>query len=68
MYDSEIISSLGPKICNILPTELKNSVSHTIQKENSWMGPKGSSIDVYVTRTYKTMDFYKLPVRAYFAL
>ena len=36
MYGSETISSLGPKIWDILPTELKkNCVSYIIQKENS---------------------------------
>ena len=35
MYGSETISSLGPKIWDILPTVLKKIVSYTIQKENS---------------------------------
>ena len=36
MFGSETISSLGPKIWDILPTELKkNCVSYIIQKENS---------------------------------
>ena len=36
MYGSETISSLGPKIWDILPTELKkNCASYTTQKENS---------------------------------
>ena len=39
-YGSETIFSSGPKLWNILPTELKRIVSYTIQKENSWMGPK----------------------------
>ena len=35
IYGSEAISSLRPKIWDILPTELKRIVSYTIQKENS---------------------------------
>ena len=36
MYRSETISSLEPKIWDILPTKLKkNYVSYIIQKENS---------------------------------
>ena len=35
MYGSDIISSLGPKIWNILSMELKKIVSCIIQKENS---------------------------------
>ena len=35
MFGSETISSLGPKIWDILPTELKRiCVSYIIQKEN----------------------------------
>ena len=34
-YGSETIFSSGPKLWNILPTELKRIVSYTIQKENS---------------------------------
>ena len=33
MYGSETISSLGPKICGILPTELKKIVSPTLFKK-----------------------------------
>ena len=33
MYGSETISGLGPKIWNVLPTELKNTVSPTLSRE-----------------------------------
>ena len=35
IYGSETLTSLRPKICDILPTELKNVISCIIQKENS---------------------------------
>ena len=45
MYGSETISSLGPKLLDILPTELKKIVSPTqFQKENLLMGPKELSM------------------------
>ena len=34
MYASETMSSLGLKIWDILPTELKNTVFPTLSKEN----------------------------------
>ena len=39
MYDRETISSLGPKMWDILPTELKNIVSYIIRKESLWIDP-----------------------------
>ena len=37
MYDRENISSLGPKMWDILPTELKNIASYIIRKESFWI-------------------------------
>ena len=68
-YGSEPISSLGPKIWDILRMDLKKKcVSYTIQKENLWIGPQRIGHVVYVKRMYKTLDFCKLPVRKYFVL
>ena len=56
MYVSETMSSLGPKISEIFPTELKKMCLLHYPKRK------------YVERTYKTLHFCKLPVRAPFLL
>ena len=67
MFGSETISSLGPKIRDILPPELKTIVSPTLFKKKirEW-APRIAHV-VYVKRMYKTLDFCKLPV-SYFVL
>ena len=66
MYGSENISSLGPKIWDILPTELKEIMSPTLFKKKFVNGPPKIVHVVYVKRTYRTLDLCKLPVRIYF--
>ena len=53
MFDSETISSLRPKIWDILPTELKKTVSPTLfkMKIRKW-SPKNCYV-VYVRHRYK---------------
>ena len=68
MYGSETISSLGPKIWNILPTELKKICLPHYSKRKFVNGPQRIVHLVYVKRTYKTLDFCKSPVRTYFIL
>ena len=66
MYGSETMSSLRPKIWEILPTELKEIMSPTLfnKKICEW----GSKIVhvVYVKRKYRKMNLCKLPVPIYF--
>ena len=66
MYGSETISSLGPKIWDISPTEIKKIMSPTLFKKKirEW-APKIAHV-VYVKRRYRTLDFCKLPVSTYF--
>ena len=66
MYGSETISSLGPKIWDILPTELKRIVFPTLFKKKFVNGPQRIVHVVYVKHTYKTLDFCKLPALTYF--
>ena len=49
MYGSETISSLGSKIWNILPIELKNIVSPTLSKEKirEWTPKKLTEIEFF---------------------
>ena len=68
MYGSETISSLGPKIWDILPMELKKIVSPTLFKKKICEWPPKIVHVVYVKRTYKTLDFCNLPVDTYFVL
>ena len=68
MYGSETISSLGPKIWGILPTELKRIVSPTLFKNKFENGPQRIFHVVYVKLMYKILDLCKLPVRTYFVL
>ena len=68
MYGLETISSLGPKIWDILPTELKKLCLLHYSKRKLVNGlPKIVHV-VYVNCTYKTLDFCKLPVRTNFVL
>ena len=67
MYGSETISSLGPKIRDILPTELK-TLSPTLLKKKIRERPQRIVYVVYVKCTYKILDFCKLRVRTYFVL
>ena len=62
MYGSETISSLGPKIWDILPTECLLHYS----KRKSENGSQILVHVVYLKRMYRTLDFCKLPVRTYF--
>ena len=57
MYGLETISSLGPKIWDILPTELKRKFVN---------GHQRIVHVVFVKHIYKTLDFCKIPVRTYF--
>ena len=68
MYGSETISTLGRKIWDILPNELKKIVSPTLFKKICVNGPQRVVHVVYVKRMYKTLDFCKLPVRTYIVL
>ena len=68
MYGSETISSLGPKLRDILPTELKKLCLLHYSKTKFVNGPQRIVHVVYVKRIYKTLDFCKLPVRTYFVL
>ena len=68
MYDSETISSLGPKIWDISPTELKTSCLLQYSKRKFVNGPQRIVHVVYVKLMYKTLDFCKLSVRTYFVL
>ena len=69
MFGSETISSLGPKTWDILPAELKTTVSPTLFKKKLFVnGPQKIAHVVYVKRMYKTLDLCKLPVRTYFVL
>ena len=68
MYRSETISSLEPKIWDILPTELKRIVSPTLFKKKIANGPQRIVHIVYVKHMYKILDFCKLPARTYIAL
>ena len=54
MYGSETISNLGPKIWDILPTELKRIVSPTLFKKNffEWI-PKNCSCPLCKTYAQK---------------
>ena len=62
MYGSETISSLGPKIWDILPMELKRIVSPTLFKKKIANGPQR------IVHMYKILDFCKLPARTYIVL
>ena len=66
MYGSKTISSLGPKIWDILLTELKKLCLLHYSKRKLVNGPPKIVHAVYVKRTYRTLDFCKLPVRTYF--
>ena len=69
MFGSETISSLGPKTRDILPAELKTTVSPTLFKKKLFVnGPQKIAHVVYVKRMYKTLYLCKLPVRTYFVL
>ena len=68
MYDSETRSSLGRKIWDILPTELKKLYLLHYSKRKFVNGPQRIVHVVYVKCVYKTLDFCKLTVRAYFVL
>ena len=68
MYGSETISSLGPKIWDILPTELKKLCLLYYSKINFVNGPQRIVHVVYVKRMYKTLNFCQLPVRRCFVL
>ena len=59
MYGLE--TSLGPKLCDFLPTELKNAVSPTRLKRKirEWI-PKN-----FPCRLCKTLDFSKLSTQTY---
>ena len=68
MYVSETISSLGPKIWDILTTELKNNMSPTLFKKKirKW-APQNCSCRL--CKTYVQKEHWisvKLPVRTYF--
>ena len=67
-YGSETMSSLGPKIWDILPTELKRIVSPTLYKKNIPEWVQSIVHVVYVKRMYKTLDFRKLSICTYFVL
>ena len=68
MYGLETISTLGPKIWDILPTKLKEIMSPTLFKKKirEW-APKIVAV-VYVKRTYRTFYFCKGPSIKYYAL
>ena len=68
MYGSETISSLGPKIWDILPTELKKLCLLHYSKRKFVNGLQRIVHVVCVKCVYKTLDFCKLPVRTYFVL
>ena len=68
MYGSETISSLGRKIWDILPTELKKLCLLHYSKRKLVNGPQRIVHVVYVKCVYKTLDFCKLTVRTYFVL
>ena len=53
MYGSETISSLGPKIWDILPTDLKNIVYPTLLNKKICECAQRIVHVVYVKRTYK---------------
>ena len=64
IYGSETISSLEPKIWDILPTELQKLYLHYAKRKFVNVPQRNIHV-VYVKRTYKTLDFCKLPVRTY---
>ena len=64
-YGSETISSLRPKLWEILPTGLKRIVSPTQFKKKFVNGSQRIAHVVYVNHIYKTLDFCKIPVRTY---
>ena len=66
MYGSETIYSLGPKIWDIFLTELKKICLLHYSKRKFVNGPQKIIHVVYVKRTYRTLDFCKLPKRTYF--
>ena len=66
MYGSETRPGLGPKIWDILPTELKKIMSSTLFQKKLVNGPPKIVHVVYVKRTYRTLDLCKLPVRTHF--
>ena len=68
MYGSENISSLGPKIWDVLPTELKRIVSPTLFKKKFVNRLQRIVHVIYVKYMYKTLDFCKLPVRTHIVL
>ena len=68
MYCSETISSLEPKIWDILPTELKRIVSPTLFKKKFVNEPQRIVLVFYVKHMSKTLDFCKLSVRTYIVL
>ena len=68
MYGSETISSLEPKIWDILPTELKRIVSPTLFKKKFVNEPQRIVLVFYVKHMSKTLDFCKLSVRTYIVL
>ena len=59
MYGSETISGFGPKIRDILQTELKIIVSSMLFKKKMYYLQRIALV-VYVKRTYKTSDFCML--------
>ena len=60
--------SMGPKMWDILPTELEKLCLLHYSKRKFVNGPQRIVHVVYVKRTYKTLDFCKLPVRTYFVM
>ena len=66
MYGSETISSLGPKMWEILLTELKKMCLLHYSKRKFVNGSQKMVHVVYVKRTHKTLDFCKLPARTLF--
>ena len=66
MYGSETIYSLGPKIWDIFLTELKKICLLHYSKRKFVNGPQKIIHVVYVKRTYRILDFCKLPKRKYF--
>ena len=68
MYGSETISRLGPKIWDILRTEFKKLRLLNYSKRKFVSGSQKIVHVVYVKKTYRKLDFCKLPVRKYFYL
>ena len=61
MYGSETISSLGPKIWDILPTELKKKLCLLHYSKRKFVNGSQRIVHVvYVKRTHKTLDFFKV--------